>query len=39
MVSVITDFNNDGVDDFFIPFAETTGASWEDYVDSSGFTR
>ena len=35
--SVIADFNNDGVDDFFIPFAETTGASWEDYIDSSGF--
>jgi hypothetical protein len=34
--SVIADFNNDGIDDFFVPYAETTGASWEQYKDFSG---
>ena len=34
--SVIADFNNDGIDDFFVPYAETTGASWEQYTDFSG---
>ena len=34
--SVIADFNNDGIDDFFVPYAETTGASWERYTDFSG---
>ena len=34
--SVIADFNNDGIDDFFVPYAETSGASWEKYTDFSG---
>jgi hypothetical protein len=34
--SVIADFNNDGIDDFFVPYAETTGGSWEQYTDFSG---
>jgi hypothetical protein len=35
--SVIADFNNDGVDDFFVPYAEITGNSYlDDYEDYSG---
>ena len=34
--SVIADFNNDGIDDFFVPYAETTGADWEEYKNFSG---
>ena len=34
--SVIADFNNDGIDDFFVPYAETTGVSWEEYTGFSG---
>jgi hypothetical protein len=34
--SVIADFNNDGIDDFFVPYAENTGESWVQYKDFSG---
>jgi len=33
--SVIADFNNDGIDDFFVPYAEPN--DWQDYKSYSGF--
>ena len=34
--SVIADFNNDGIDDFFVPYAELTGAEWEGFKEYTG---
>ena len=35
--SVVADFNNDGIDDFFVPYAETTGRHHRfSYPDFSG---
>ena len=34
--SVIADFNNDGIDDFFVPYAETTGRDSESFKEYTG---
>ncbi|MDA0755600.1 MAG: VCBS repeat-containing protein [Proteobacteria bacterium] len=33
--SVVADFNNDGIEDFFVPYAEPS--PWNDYLSNSGF--